>query len=926
MKNFTKFLKLVLPELLHLIGKLFPAIRKAFVAWGKAVLAVVKWQDFTARCAPVILTALFFLLTAIPWLPYLTEDYKNIAPYLQIGFGALIGLSGFCVIWAYFEFDRECRSARRGLLESGQMFDKINREGQKLQIFSQYSRVLNLATFLAGVVGMSLGAALFFRGLYFSGYQEGFDRGESSLDFWSWLVFTPVNCYPGLKDELEAHTPLRFIDNAGPWTTAIVYLIALVFNYLVIRKVLYWTNDYLTARKAVRAFRKTNDAEAHESIAETLRRLGEPGIRAIEWGGLGPFSKSIVVQRCLQVLGDIGGKSETPLILTMLNHEDASIRRMAVRALGDVGDYEYSIVEELMRMINDHDYRVSEEAILSIGKMGSSARIAIFDLCQLFHVTEIDNHVILTALRNIGPFAHRAVNPVIDIAHDSDTAPHTAALAVLTLGSIGKDRPEAITFLRQSIEDETNELCGYAIEALGQTGDSAKEAVPRLIELLESNNVQLRRLTIRALGKIGKHAAPAVPTLIQNCRDCRHNLLFEDTVETLGKIGPQAGAAVPLLIDHLTHNRNTGIVQEFLLPAIQKIVEEIPDDIVWTDPKLDKLAALLAHESSEVRLVAIVALGIYGSDAKEYVDLLILRLSDSDPKLHEVAAWALGRIGGPAQKAVQQLIAMSNTAPPKERNAAIWALGDIGPKADDAVPALIQHLKGEAAQTAAMVLGRIGKPAHSAVPHLIEAALNHPENSVRRRAIWALGTIGEPEDDILDALVKVLNTSDRPDLLGRAASAIGSLGRAAQPALPVLIATLQAAARHDPPRSGVGHACTLAILKIGRTDPQRAVAALLSLFAEETSDAQVKAAWAFGELGKYSEQAIPVLIQALHSPNRELRGNAVESLGDIYRLADLNKRQRQEVASAIIALRHRETDEWVKSEIDEALTDLSIPF
>jgi len=167
----------------------------------------------------------------------------------------------------------------------------------------------------------------------------------------------------------------------------------------------------------------------------------------------------------------------------------------------------------------------------------------------------------------------------------------------------------------------------------------------------------------------------------------------------------------------------------------------------------------LKDESDDVGLLAALALGEIGPDARDAVPALIKVYNSpwsdiiSGRQKVDAAIWALGRMGPAAKRAVPMLIRALNDFWWQTRDTAAEALGELGPDARDAVHALIRglrhsmvadlrrliRLRPPSGHVAAEALGKIGSK--KAIPILLKASKCDDEKT-RRAATTALERLG----------------------------------------------------------------------------------------------------------------------------------------------------------------------------------------
>jgi HEAT repeat protein/predicted Ser/Thr protein kinase len=213
---------------------------------------------------------------------------------------------------------------------------------------------------------------------------------------------------------------------------------------------------------------------------------------------------------------------------------------------------------------------------------------------------------------------------------------------------------------------------------------------------------------------------------------------------------------------------------------------------------LRALVQTLATGDVPERCVAALTLGRMGPRAKDTVPALIDALNDPHPHVAEAAASALRRIAGtpsaaaessaptpgPAESpAVIDLMDMLRHEDASLRRIAVVALGEARSVGRDAIPELVEGLedRDEAVRReAARALGKIG--ATAAVPSLVVALSNAPDDLVRVSAAEALGQIGARATVAIPGLIAALKHAD-DGVCDAAAGALVMIGLPAAPAL-----------------------------------------------------------------------------------------------------------------------------------------------
>lgn len=176
---------------------------------------------------------------------------------------------------------------------------------------------------------------------------------------------------------------------------------------------------------------------------------------------------------------------------------------------------------------------------------------------------------------------------------------------------------------------------------------------------------------------------------------------------------------------------------------------------------LDDPAAVLDHESSEIRRLALSAL----SREPKHLELFVAALRDGSPRVRAEAAEALGSFGDQALPALSELTA--NEGEDLVIEAIAFAYGEVGNVAS--VPWLIEVATGSnetlTRETAVASLGAVGDRA--AVDTLLSLVTKAPPQ-VRRRAVVALTAF---DGDDVEAAIRAA-IGDRNPMVREAAEMV----------------------------------------------------------------------------------------------------------------------------------------------------------
>ena len=350
----------------------------------------------------------------------------------------------------------------------------------------------------------------------------------------------------------------------------------------------------------------------------------------------------------------------------------------------------------------------------------------------------------------------------------------------------------------------------------------------------------------------------------------------------LRKFGRGAGAVAPLVKDHLTAAiSETEIID--LINALAAITPAQPDTVLT----LLTIAQEITHSDS-VRVAAIAAIGGYGVDASTAIDPLTLLL---DPQKHQLAQALLSALGSIGHGTPQVVTALADVGTgeqwnPPERNIALNQLATMGMAAAEALPMLTAQLAMTQSDTITVAtltaIGAIGPQAISAIPLLRPLVVVEEASLLADTAASALAKIGEPATP---TLITLLRPEWTPIVQRRATDALIAQGTMALPALNLALATEPLPIRLQIVQilEEIGPRSIQSIL-IALQDPdiavrEEAMSVLQNRFeryVEQNLPEQLRITAGFAV-----DEAIPLLIAALQTPDPERQQEAAITLGFI---------------------------------------------
>ena len=225
---------------------------------------------------------------------------------------------------------------------------------------------------------------------------------------------------------------------------------------------------------------------------------------------------------------------------------------------------------------------------------------------------------------------------------------------------------------------------------------------------------------------------------------------------------------------------------------------------------------------------------------------------------------------------------------------------ELPPWAHELVPALIKSLaddSGWVRESAAGGLFKLGSQASSALPALIERARVEESKRVLKDMVKAIGTTAGSSPAAIEVLIEILRREIDLPTIDAAVEALGHIGRDAVPALIVAMKGEDADLAREALRAlwRIPEA-----ISPGKPPMMLALPALMELADGDDEELRYLAVRGIGKLGWVAHESVPVLVQALKSPQLRTRRAAAWSLGQFANFA-------KESADALAPLR-RDSD------------------
>ncbi len=451
--------------------------------------------------------------------------------------------------------------------------------------------------------------------------------------------------------------------------------------------------------------------------------------------------------RCdaLETLAALHRRASLGSLLPRIEDDSAKIRAMAATRAFDLGSRD-EVLPFLNRAMAKNG---NDEALVSL-----LARIRTRqDVPRFVEALRHDNRdVRVTALESLAALrAGASVPAILPLLEDpEDGVRRDAAVALGTLAA-----PEAIPSLRKALLDPDPEVQVAVLNALAEL--RATDALPDLERLLDHDDPALRRTAAEVLGRLGAQTAiPRLREMLQDPDYCAR----QDAARALGRL--EAREALPELLGLLRRSEAAGAVPDGVLDALGDLRarEALPDLLrlllrqvkAEDDPRaVVKALKRLDPAAAGARLIEYLERGDF---TPHYGNAALLRLrgrhrerwdrchDETPPSPPHGAIRGLVDLG--CRDALPTLRRLAWKAEAAVRAEAIQALAALSSRdsAVELIPFLSLDLDANTAAVLVQRLGTLGR--RDALPAL-QRCLRHPNWLVRSSAITACARIGGSE-------------------------------------------------------------------------------------------------------------------------------------------------------------------------------------
>ncbi|KRF15348.1 hypothetical protein ASG90_11590 [Nocardioides sp. Soil797] len=235
--------------------------------------------------------------------------------------------------------------------------------------------------------------------------------------------------------------------------------------------------------------------ETRERLVDLVRERG-----AAQRARRLAHSRSAVVRcRGAHRLGALRDHSDGPLVLTLLHDRNFLVRRVALRALGSLGDAAHVTAV----VACGDDPAMTRDVVSALQRMGIGAapelrRVVADALDRAEPLDDGEERVVGVAVFALGLIGDPAAVPMLVRALTAGEA-SIRVRASAALGAIGA--PRAVPALMDALDDAEAPLCEAIARALGEIGDD--RAAPGLGRALETSPRLASRAIAGALLRLG---------------------------------------------------------------------------------------------------------------------------------------------------------------------------------------------------------------------------------------------------------------------------------------------------------------------------------------------------------------------------------------------------------------------------------------
>jgi HEAT repeat protein len=472
--------------------------------------------------------------------------------------------------------------------------------------------------------------------------------------------------------------------------------------------VLRWLRDRSIPAALARLI---GSGDVQHEIVEALVRFGSSAVDLLTE----QLTSGDTESRRLAViaLGRIGDQQAVPALLPLLEEDDPRLTVPVAVALARLGDSR--AFEPLLGLLGDRDASVRQAAIGALNSIGHSDMARRVSML----LKDKDARVRESATRIAGYFGYpECLEALVACATDTDEAVRVAALESLPYF----DSQNAIELLADALANGTPRVRGASAQALGSIGGAAARTL--LERSLQDPEAWVRYFSAVSLGRHRDESALAALH-----RTAAGDAVPHVRVAAIDAIGLIGGASAPQLLEPFTE-----IDGDVGHAAIRALSRRCPPSML---PIFER--ALRSPDPLR-RKVAVEGLAAQGIEAA-IEPLQWTAAADADAAVAGAAFQALASISNmnvPAsRRAVDAVI--GTLSDPSRRAHALSTLARLAPPA---IPWLAEGLRADDPLMRRGCVEALGRLSHPVASAYLQRALHDSDAHVRRQAVGALSRIG----------------------------------------------------------------------------------------------------------------------------------------------------------------------------------------
>ncbi len=261
-------------------------------------------------------------------------------------------------------------------------------------------------------------------------------------------------------------------------------------------------------------------------VAKILYCCGETTVEQAVWSKLEAQGDRIDRFRLLKFQAVLGQEVKViDTLLSLLRDKSSSVRFIAARAFGQMGNNSSEVVTALLSLLQDQDLYVRGSAARALGQMGNTSSEVVAALLSLLQDQDLD----------------------------------VRSSAARALGQMGNNSSEVVAALLSLLQDQDSEVRSSAARALGEIGNTSSEVVAALLSLLQDQDSEVRFSAARALGEIGNISSEVVAALLSLLQDQDSDVSFSAAI-ALGKLSKTSDPILPAVVELLEQNRDENVM------------------------------------------------------------------------------------------------------------------------------------------------------------------------------------------------------------------------------------------------------------------------------------------------------------------------------------------------------------------------------